>query len=363
MNKFNLYVMRSFLRNLITVLLFIMLLQALSSAYGNINIISGYEYSAIDFGVLAIYGVILGINQLMPIVAAVSVIMTILLLMRSNELLAYMTIGGSIVRLAVPFVLIGMLLSTTMLLLEYKIMPSTRDKRETLLNDIRNVQRTERITGFYDTWFVGNDKNIDITNIGLVSISDKKIYNVREYRTNDAGEIVKLIYSKMIEKTKNGWTAHDVTITDISKNPPEEVFYESISIHEKLWDRLVNLSTTNPKAFTPTELVTMINLLEEKGVSTSEYKMMLYFKIASAISVIVLILFMFPLAVNFSRNYSIMKNAAITFSLALVFIVTQYVGKSLGDAGALSPFMATFGHICLFLIISIYLMYERGKAR
>lgn len=363
MNKFNLYVMRSFLRNLITVLLFIMLLQALSSAYGNLNIISGYDYSVIEFGILAFYGVILGINQLMPIVAAVSVIMTILLLMRSNELLAYMTIGGSIVRLAVPFVLVGMMLSATMFILEYEIIPSTRDKRETLLNDIRNLQRAEKITGFYDTWFVGNDKNIDITNIGLVSITDKKIYNVREYRTNDAGEIVKLIYSKLIEKTKNGWVAHDVTITDISKNPPEEVFYKSISIQENLWDRLVNLSTTDSKAFTPTELLTMIELLEDKGVNASEYKMMLYFKIASAISVIVLILFMFPLAVNFSRNYSIMKNAAVTFSLALIFIITQYVGKALGDAGALSPFVATFGHICLFLIVSIYLMYERGKAR
>lgn len=363
MNKFNLYVMRSFLRNLITVLLFIMLLQALSSAYGNINIISGYDYSAVEFGILAFYGVILGINQLMPIVAAVSVIMTILLLMRSNELLAYMTIGGSIVRLAVPFVLVGMILSATMFLLEYKIIPTTRDNRENLLNEIRNMPTSDKITGFYDTWFVGNDRNIDITNIGLVSISDKKIYNVREYKTNESGEIVKLIYYKLIEKTKNGWVADNVTVTDISKNPPEEVFYKSLNIQEKLWDRLVNLSTTNSKAFTPTELVTMIELLEEKGVSTSEYEMLLYFKIASAISVIVLILFMFPLAVNFSRNYSIMKNAAITFSLALVFLITQYMGKALGDAGALSPFMATFGHICIFLIISLYLMYERGKAR
>ncbi len=73
MNKFSWYLLKLFLKNLTIVSLFVIMLQWLSSAYGNINILEGYKYSAVDFIIAATYGIVLGINQLVPMIVAVEV--------------------------------------------------------------------------------------------------------------------------------------------------------------------------------------------------------------------------------------------------------------------------------------------------
>ena len=62
-------------------------------------------------------------------------------------------------------------------------------------------------------------------------------------------------------------------------------------------------------------------------------------------------------------NYSIVKNATMTFSIALLFILSTNIGKAMGDSGVLSPFTATFGPLILFLVVSIALISYRSRAR
>lgn len=360
MNKFNIYVMKLFIKNLIIAFLFISLMTALSAAYGNFSSLSGYEYSVIDFLILAIYGVTLGINQLMPIIAAVAVIVTILILMRNNELLAFMTIGGSIARLAVPFVLIGILLTCIMLFFEYEVVPQTRDLRENKLDTMKG-KKPKKVYGFYDMWLVGSDGVI--INIGVADISSSAIYGAREFIIGSDNTVSKIINMEKIRKKDGVWIAENMEIKDISVNPPKIERMETAAVHNKIWEQLVSFTTNDIRGFTPTELITMIRILREKGANTAEYEMSLYFKFASAVSVVVLILFMFPIAINFSRNYSIMKNAALTFSFALVFVLSQYIGKSLGDTGVFSPITAAFGPIFIFLCLSFVLIYMRSRAR
>ena len=126
MSKFSLYLLKLFLKNLAVVSLFVMILLWLSSAYGNLNILDGYDYSAVDFIVVGIYSTILGINPIIPIIISVSIIVTMIILMRSNELLAYMVIGGSLARLSIPLVLIGVVICAPITLLFQKYVKSVK---------------------------------------------------------------------------------------------------------------------------------------------------------------------------------------------------------------------------------------------
>lgn len=369
MNSFYVYTIKTFLKYLFFVALLILMLLVLSSIWTLSVSLSETEYTLQELVSIAAASSLIDVNKVVPIIAALAVMITMLILMRSNELLAYMTIGGSVGKLVIPFLLMGIALSAIMLYIEYKVVPEARVYKDSELSRLKSGVTTNSLTGFNNTWFVGSDKVI--SNIGFVSITDKKVYNVTEYflDNNSVKYIVKIdVISKQENNTngnKNEWVADNITVSNISKNPPEISYIKSRVLREgtSIWDQMVSLSTTNEKALTPRELHTMIQISKSKGINSSTYEINLYFKIASALSVIVLVIFLFPISINFSRNYSIVKNATITFTFALVFIISQTIGKSLGDKGALSPVTATFGPLILFLVISVFLIYSRSKAR
>lgn len=364
MNTIFLYIIKLFLKNIFIASLLIIMMLFLSAAYGAIGSLSGYDYSIIQFMIFTFYAALLDINKVIPISIALSVMMTILMLMRSNEMLAYITIGGSIVKLSIPFLIIGISISMVMIVMEYNVVPVAKTKKEVWRGIVKGYKTNNIVTGFNNAWFAGHDEVI--TNIGFVSITDKKVYNVTEYflDNNSVKNIVKIdvIYKK---EDKNEWIADNITVSNVSVNPPTITHIASRVLKEgtSIWDQIVSLSTTNIKELTPRELYTMIQISRSKGINSSTYEISLYYKIASALSVIVLVIFLFPISIDFSRNYSIVKNATITFSFALVFIISQTIGKALGDKGALSPITATFGPLILFLILSIFLIYSRSRAR
>lgn len=364
MNTFFIYTIKTFLKYLFFVSLLILMLLLLSSVWTLSVSLSESKYTLKELISIAIASSLIDVNKVIPIIAALAVMVTMLILMRSNELLAYMTIGGSVGKLVIPFLLVGLSLSTLMIYIEYKVVPEARAYKDKELNRIKSGVTTDSLTGFNNTWFVGHDEVI--TNIGFVSITDKKVYNVTEYflDNNSVKNIVKIdvIYKK---EDKNEWIADNITVSNVSVNPPTITHIDSRVLKEgtSIWDQMVSLSTTNEKALTPRELYTMIQISRSKGINSSSYEVNLYFKIATALSVVVLIIFLFPISINFSRNYSIVKNATIIFTFALIFILSQTIGKALGDKGALSPIVATFGPLILFLILSIFLIYSRSRAR
>lgn len=361
MNKFSLYLLKLFLKNLAIVSLFVIMLQWLSSAYGNINILEGYKYSAVDFIVVASYGIVLGINQLVPMIVAVSIIITMIILMRSNELLAYMVIGGSLGRLSAPLIFIGVIISSFMVFMEYKAIPEVRVIRENMLNIMRDMPVSNNASGFYNTWFL--DKNQVITHISLVSISEKTIYGVDEYIPDKNGKITYINKMEKLVKEGDIWVAYNIKQMNILSNPPEIEYIDKNVLNDNSWDRLISISTGDTRVYTPAELNTLIQLFREKGINTDTLELNLYYKFAYAVSVIVLIILLYPISINFSRNYSIVKNASITFSISLIFILVQHSSRSLGSSGIIPPIAATFGPIVVFLCIGIFLIYYRSLAK
>ena len=164
-------------------------------------------------------------------------------------------------------------------------------------------------------------------------------------------------------KEDDKWVAYNIQQMNILSNPPEIKYIDKNVLNDNSWDRLISISTGDTRVYTPTELYTLIQLFSEKGINTDTLELNLYYKFAYAVSVIVLIILLYPISINFSRNYSIVKNASITFSISLIFILVQHSSRSLGSSGILPPIAATFGPIVVFLCIGIFLIYYRSLAK
>lgn len=358
MNRFTNYLLKLFLKNILIISLFIIIIQYLSSAYGNLGLLEGYKYSIIDFIILTSYGITLGINQLVPIIVAVAVLLTIIMLMKNNEMLAYMTIGGSIFRLAFPMLFIGFILASLMMYSEYKIIPGARDLRENKLDTMKN-RPIRKSNTYHNMWFVSRDNNI--THIDLISPGEKTIFNVQEYILNNDNRLTQINKIEKVIKENEVWTAYNIQTIFLNQNPPITEIKEKEISNDETWDKLTNIKSLDIRGYNPKELYTLMQLYKEKGINSSNVEIALYFKIASAISVIILILVLYPMSINFSRNYSIVKNASMTFSIFIVFILVQQSFLSLGKNGLFSPAVAVFFPIILFFIIGLMIIFYKNR--
>lgn len=360
MDRFILYILKLFLKNLFIIAMFIILLQFLSSAYGNLGSLEGYKYNILDFIILTSYGIVLGINQLIPIIAAVSVLITIIMLMKNNEMLAYITIGGSISRLSIPLIITGCILVAFIIYSEYNIIPKARVVRENMLDKMKNKPKTITHT-YHNIWFI--NKNNVITHIELVSHTEKALYNIQEYILNNNNQLMQINKIEKITKENNVWTAYNIQSITLDKNPPAVHIKEKKIMNDTTWEKLTNIKSSDIRSYNPNELLTLIQLYKEKGINSSKLELSLYFKFASAVSVIILILVLYPMSINFSRNYSIVKNASVTFSIYLIFILIQHTFLSFGNNGILSPIIAVFSPIILFFFLGIFFIYYKNKPR
>ena len=333
-------------------------MSLLSSSMGDSKMLAdyGYNYTLIDFVKLQLCEILLHFNLVMPITTTVATIIVILLLMRSHELLAYISLGGTIVSLAIPFITIGVAISAGMIAVEYKVIPKIREIREPLVLQMKGKKVVKKL-GYYALWLVDGDNSL--INIDLVNTSDREINGFTEYTLDNKGQISRIETIETIKNTINGLEAIGRKIINIAQNPPETVTLPNGYINKKLLEDLFSVSSTDIRGLSPTELSTMAKMLKSRGINVRKYESTLYAKYANALSVIILLILTFPIAINFSRNYSLIKNAALTFSMGLLYWLFQAVCASLGKTGVLSPILSNFLPLMLFLCISIVIVYKR----
>lgn len=360
MGLFQRYVFISFFKYIFIVGLFVNLMSLISSTMGESKDLSKYDYSIIDFIMLQGYNMALHFNLIMPAIPTIAAVIVIIILMRSNELLAYVSLGGTITKLAVPFITVGIIMSSFMILWEYHVIPKVRVDREELRDKMQG-KKYNRIAVYNDIWMM--DANNKIINIKFIDMIGKTINGITQYNINNEFTITKIEKINEAVKVSNGWKISNFETLDVSSNPPKITNEASKIVQNHLWDDLMKVAVVDIRALSPTQLSTLSNIMAKHGMSTNKYDMLYYSKYANAISVIVLLILVFPIAINFSRNYSIVKNAAVTIVLGLLFWVVQASCYSLGDTGLLSPFLSNFLPLITFVIISSVIIYFRQYKR
>lgn len=330
-----------------------------SSAMGDSKMLADYNYPFFQFVKLQLCAIVLNLNLVMPITTTVATIIVILLLMRSHELLAYVSLGGTVLSLAIPFISVGIAISAGMMIIEYKVLPPIREVREALVVQMRGEKYVKNY-GYTDLWLVDGDNKL--INIEVVNTAERELNGLSEYFLNQNGQIKNIETVETVKYTNDGWLASGRKIVDISKNPPTAYKIPDGNINNKLLEDLFRVTATDIRGLSPTDLATMVKVLESRGINVNKYKNALYSKFANALSVIVLLILTFPIAINFSRNYSLIKNAAITFAMGLTYWLFQAICASLGKT-LLSPFLSNFLPLILFFMISIVIVFRRERAR
>ncbi len=356
MKLFYKYILKYLIKNLLIVQLGVVTLSLITSTMGELKNLVGSEYTIIEFIQLQLCWMVINNNISMPITTTIASVMTIVQLMRTNEMLAYVSFGGRVSAISIPLMCVGMVVVLFMVFIEYIGVPQARTFRSDLIDDIKNYSRP--ISKKYSNiWMMDSGKRL--VHIELMDVLNSSIQGVKLYNIDESGDIESYISVNSIIKEKDDFVSKGTMFVDLTKTPPKVTNNGEYQLPTKLFRELLEVNTDFPASLTPTQIYNIIKIVKDRGMNANGYTMILYSKIANILSVIILMILTFPIVVNFSRNYSITKNVAMAFAVGMLFWIVQAAMLSFGHSGAVSPFIANFFPIILFFIISVLIITER----
>ncbi|MGA1845942.1 LptF/LptG family permease [Deferribacter abyssi] len=358
MKKFNKYVLKIYLLNLISVLALILILYTFFQIIQHTKYLSKYNTSLFNILVYDFLKIPYSIYQVFPVAGATAVVITILKLIKNNELIAYLSLGGKIKDLVLLIVILNFIFTGILIYYSDVINPKIESIRKKFKEE--KIYKEKYIKNFSLTDFYFKEKNF-IYSIGLIAFDKKTFFDITIYKIKD-NNIIKVVKAdKAIYKGNNVWIFYNYKSFDTSDIPKIEYSYKKLESLDNTLTQLINLPSDEPKRLTFKELDKIIKTYESKGLNADKYKLIYYNKISVPLILIVMIIFLIPLSIDISRNYQYIKIASKSLSFSMLFWILQSICISLGKSGILTPVLANFTSHIIFTFFGLYLITKKEK--
>jgi len=360
-SKFNLYVVKLFAKYTVIVQLFVAVISLIANTFQHTKYLTEYNISFLTLVAYDLLKTPYLLYSTMPITIVIATMFVMITLLKSNELLAYVSLGGKIRNLAIPFVTGGVALALIMVFMANSLNPKVMYIREKFSSE--NIKKKKFVIKgkLTDLWLKENDQKF--INMGLIDSENGKIIDVTEYHINEDFNVENITQYDMAQRSDDKWTFKNVRTFKMSPVPKIIEQHEEQTFKRELFDELTSLPVMKPKYLSIAEIRRIKDIMKRQNLSATKYEIQLYKIYAHVLSVIVIILTIFPLCVGFGRNHSYINVAGKSILTGLGFWMLKASSFSLGKTGLLNPFISNFLPIIVFTIIATLLIYsrERGK--
>jgi lipopolysaccharide export system permease protein len=306
--------------------------------------------------------------QIVPLIGVLSVLLSIGILARTNEILAILTIGVSVIRLARPILIwTGLLVGLTFaanetvipgLAAQARLYDLQIDGRDvTRLTASRNVLARGRDGRFFlMPLFAAYDNRMVSPTIVDVAPDNSRILRRIEA---DSAQLVSNSPEKMesIWKVINGrvWTmSREGGVVDYEFRPEESTMVFEEDLH------ILLSRDKEPEEMNMAELATHVRLLSERQQPVSGLTTDLYLKVAFPLASFFLVLIAVSYGVRMRPG-----NLTAMMSRGLAWVFGYYgvsaVGRGLAYAGALGPALGAYLPVVMLLGFGVVLL--RTSAR
>jgi len=354
MKLFSRYVLKLFIKSFLLIQTFMAVLTVLINSIQHVKLIG--EFNTTMWHVLY-YDLLLAPSMLylyMPISVILTVLSVMIILMRNNELLAFVTHGGRIRDIAYPLGIFGVVLAMFLILMANYINPMTMVLRETFSTE--NMQRnTLKVKKLIDVWL--KDSQDNLVHIDYIDPENRKLVKITEYKLDKNFEISSLrtIDSASFISGKD-WMLKNVMEFVVEPTPRITERYDEKKILSKFYTDIIKLPVLKPIFQTSKDLERVVRIMKAQNLNTTNYELLLIKNYAHSVSVIVMIMLVFPIAVNFSRHTSYIVAASKALGAGMVYWVTTSSLYSMGKTGVFSPIVANFLPHLIFAVIAFILI-------
>jgi len=288
-----------------------------------------------------------------PVASLLSVLLTIGMASKWKETVAIRASGGSLKRLFLSFLIIGVVISMLVLFLNETLVP-VATSRSSWVRNTKILKKPSRITYREGViWVKGLDGS-------LIRIRDfvedkKKILKVSIFSFRPIFQLTRRIEADEAEWVDGKWELKNVTIFDF--NSSETVKHKSFAFTALEEPKIFIEEMKKPEEMNFFELYNYYKRLERAGFKNNGYVVELYGKLAHPLINFVMIIFGIALALN--RRLGGGVRAAGAGLMVIVFYWMLFsVIMSMGNTGILPPALAPWIGPVIFCTAGSY-MYVR----
>ena len=295
------------------------------------------------------------VYELAPLAALVATLITLAILAKNNEVIAFKASGISLYRLILPLALAGCLVSGGMFLLSETYLPYANTRQNALRSEIKGrPPQTYRQPG--QQWIFG--QNSKIFNYGLYDPSlkllgdltiielDPKTFTVRrrvyaERATWDSGQDAWVLTAGWIRDFNDGKVVNynkfkATSLAEITEQPG--YFEQKISTSDQMNWR---------------ELSDYISKLSQAGFDTSRLRVQWYEKFSYPLIAAIVVLLGAPFAFLVGTRGAV-SGLAVAVGISIFYWAASALLESMGTAGLLPALLAGWSADAIFAFLAIY---------
>jgi len=291
----------------------------------------------------------------LPFASLFSILITIGIASKWRETIVVRASGGSIKKLFSSFLLIGLIITLSALVLGETLVPAAT-RASTYTRKVKILKQSPKIIYRKEfLWMRGLDGSL-VRIEGFVE-DENRILKTSIFNFNDTFGFEKRIEANEAVWVDGIWKLHDVTVFNFKDN--STIKYESLITTALEEPNIFREEIKRPKEMNFMELYSYYSRLEKAGFKNLKYTVRLYEKLAYPSINFVMILFGVALALN-SRWGGGVKAAGLGVIVSVFYWLLYSFSISLGNTGFLKPWLAPWISPAVFCIAGS-IMYMRIK--
>jgi lipopolysaccharide export system permease protein len=307
----------------------------------------------------------------LPIGLLLALLYSLSRMSRSNEIIAMLTAGRSVVRVLVPLMAVGLLLSGVCFALNYRWAPQAEAVRETMLEQInrgKKAEKDEPIEGhlFRDRQ---HDRTWYVRKMRVQGPKVNELDGVHIVQQDPEGNVIRKWYAeKAFFDAKGTWALHrgmavefNVEGDIVKKDDFAKSFRVVNDWPETPWRIASSLLEAGNLSVPQLEDYLKYNS-DFPTVQLASYRTNLADRWAFPLSCFVVIFIAAPLGIVFSRR-GVLAGVAGSIFIFFGMILLRYLFLALGKGARIDPVVAAWLPNVFFMTIGLFLLYLRSTNR
>jgi lipopolysaccharide export system permease protein len=362
MNTFSRYILKSFLWQFLLILIgFTALLQLFDLLNNSADILRdhmGRMGAIFEYAVLRLPEIV---SFLVPFSVLIGALITLGKMERNNEIMAYKAAGAPYFTVLWAFLPAVGIVALLHFFVADRIVPMSIQMLSA--RDLSVERSKSKNQGKEDPLFVQEGNSV--VEAGAVGVDGTILSHLRIYERDESGKIVRQIFAEdaHYDAAKEAWRLTDVWKTTIPSDGATQ------TEHIDAWEWQSQLTPAEfsdlverPQAMTFGKIWGFISATQVGVRPTYFYETWLQKRIALPVSSILMILLAAPVAHSLHRRErGLAVGMTVGLGLGFLYFVTDGLVLSLGESGAVPPFLAAWLPILLFAAIGgAWLIKQEG---
>ena len=274
-------------------------------------------------------------------------------LVKDSEYTALRMGGITFVRLLVPLLILGLLISGVTYVLNERLVPWATTRYERIKDNLINQQDNPYLE--QDIFFKTNQKQYFY--IKSFDRKANKMNNILVYHPKQQ----QLLTAKFAQVKDNLINLQSVIVSKLNGDGylKEEIQLQSKKLKlESNLDELIN-KQKNPSELNRAELKRRIEIFKQSGLDVTNLSVEYHFKLAQSLACLIFVLIGAPLSIKSDRG----RIVGIIISVVIIFVyyVLLSIAKSLGKNALLDPFLAAWLPNFIFILLGSCLILKEDK--